>query len=352
MTELFMAGICFGLLFFIMFCFGHFVFLFAGSEEGMSIQHLLISGFIIYFFLFEFFAFPMMILKLPLNILSAVWGVTVAVLVLLVCLKFGKRWIQVWKKRKKQGHSFSFYLMLLLIGLQCVFVALWSDNSADAAYYVANVSANVATNTINIYEPFTGVQMDRFYTRYLFGMYPVHNSVVCQLTGIHPLLYTKTVMSVVTVLLSYTVYAQIGRKLFSGCRENVWKFLCFLSVIQFFFHTVYSNASFLLMRGYEGKAILANVVLPFVLYLDLCLYDDIQNKRIWLMVFCAGIAGVDISMSALSIVPVAVTAVCISVIIARRAWRCLKYYIVCVLPSVGFIIVYLLVSRGYLVLAI
>ena len=93
MTELFMAGICFGLLFFIMFCFGHFVFLFAGSEEGMSIQHLLISGFIIYFFLFEFFAFPMMILKLPLNILSAVWGVTVAVLVLLVCLKFGKRWI-------------------------------------------------------------------------------------------------------------------------------------------------------------------------------------------------------------------------------------------------------------------
>ena len=347
MTELFMAGIVFCFLFFGMFSLGNFV-LIIEKEKKVSVGCLIICGFVLYFFLFELLAFPMMILRQPLDRLTVAWSVVMILLVLLSFFKFGKAWLQLWKLRKKRGYSLSFYIMIFLIGLQCVFAVLWTDNSPDAAYYVANVSTNIATNTINIYEPFTGIIQDEFYSRYLLGLYTVHNSVVCQLAGIHPLLLTKTVMSVFTIITSYIVYAQIGKKLFFNNREKVWKMLCFLSMIQFFFHTVYSNASFLLMRGYEGKSILANVVLPFVLYLGLCLFEDIKNRGAWMLLFCIGIAGVDISMSAMSIVPVAVSAVCILGIIYHRAWKYLKYYVVCILPSVGIIAIYFLTSRGYL----
>ncbi len=346
MTELIVAGIIFVFLFFIMFCLGNFVRLFE-KKEKYSIGCRIVSGFVFYFFLFEIIAFPVMIARQPLHRLTMIWGSVIAFLVLAACVKFGKSWWEEWKARKLRGYSAGFYLMLFLIGLQCVFAALWTDNSPDAAYYVANVSANVATDTINIYEPFTGAMQETFYTRYLFGLYPVHNSVVCQLTGVHPLVLTKTLMSVAAIVLSYTVWAQVGKKLFDK-REQVWMLLSFLSVIQFFFHTIYSNASFLLTRGYEGKALLANVILPFILYLGLCLFENIKNRSAWLLLFATTVAGVDISMSAMSIVPVAASAACLVAIIGKRSWKSLIYYGICMVPSVLILAVYLLTSKGYL----
>lgn len=351
MFELIKAAAVFFLLVFSMFCMGSYVTGFS-KDLKFSFGRTLISGFIAYFFLFEFFAFPMMVMKQPLSSLTILWCMVLLVLMAVACFRFGKIWIRQWKENKHRRYSPFFYLMLLLIAGQCLFVALWTDNSPDAAYYVANVSANVATNTINIYEPFTGTMQEQFYVRYLFGLYPVHNAVVSQAFKVHPLLLTKTVMSVFTILMSYLIYAQIGKKLFPEKRENVWKLLCFLSVIQFFFHTIYSNSSFLLTRGYEGKAMLANLVLPSVLYFGICLYEKIDDKAVWLMLFCAGVAGVDISMSGMSIVPVAVSAVCLPVILQRRAWKKIGLYLVCMIPSIMILAVYLLASKGYLVFSI
>lgn len=351
MSELVRAAIFFVAFFFLMFCLGSYVQLIV-SKEKITFGISVVYGFILYFFLFELVAFPMMILQRSLTELSFVWGILLGVLVIAACVKFRHVWIEQWKERIFRNYTADFYLMMLLIGVQCIFVVLWTDNSPDAAYYVANVSANVATDTINIYEPFTGALQEEFYVRYLFGLYPVHNSVVCQLTGIHPLLLTKTVMSVFTVIMSYLVYAKIGEQLFEKDEKKVWRLLVFFAIAQFFFHTVYSGSTFLFTRGYEGKAILANVVIPFILYLGLCLFGRIDDKKSWFMLFCTGIAGVNISMSGMSILPVAISAVALLAIFVHRAWRYLKYYILCILPSVAVLAVYLLCSKGYLVFGI
>lgn len=351
MSELLKAGIYVICLFFVLFSLGSYV-LIDQKKRQIPAASFCIFGFILYFFLFEFIAFPMMVLQRPLSELSIVWGILLGILVIVSCIKFGPYWIGRWKNREEKQYCASFFVMIVLVGVQCAFVALWTDNSPDAAYYVANVTANVATDTINIYEPFTGIPQEQFYVRYLFGLYPVHNSVASQVTGIHPLVLTKTVMSVATVILSYLVYAMIGEKLTGGNRKQVWRTLSFLAVIQFFFHTVYSNASFLLTRGYEGKAILANVVLPFVLYLALCLMENIDDRMSWFLLFCTGIAGVDISMSGMSILPVAVTGAAFLAMLYHRRWKKLKAYLICILPSVLILAVYLLASKGYLVFKI
>lgn len=346
MIELLKVAVLFLVLFVIMFCLGSYVLL-MDRKARYSTGSVLVFGFLIYFFGFEIFALPLMLMKQPLNVLSVLWTVTVICLTLFSCVKFSRYWKKIWHGRRHVRYSFSFFLMFLLILAQCIFVVFWTDNSADAAYYVANVSANVATNTINIYEPFTGELQDAFYLRYLFGLYPVHNSVVCQVTGIHPLLLTKTVMSVFTVVFSYLLYAEIGKKLFPEKPENIWRMICFLSLIQFFFHTTYSNASFLLTRGYEGKAILANIIVPAVLYLGLCLYENTNDRVVWSMLFLAAVAGVNISMSGMSIIPVAESAVILPVIICHKKWRKLINYGICLVPSVVILVVYIMGSRGY-----
>ena len=99
-----------------------------------------------------------------------------------------------------------------------------------------------------------------------------------------------------TVVLSYLVYAQIGKALLKE-KQMVWVLLCFISVVNLNFHTIFSNASFLLTRGYEGKAVLCNIILPFLFYLGLRMYQEKNGKRVWLLFFMTGVAAIDLTMS-------------------------------------------------------
>ena len=111
-----------------------------------------------------------------------------------------------------------------------------------------------------------------------------------------------------TVVLSYLVYAQIGKALLKE-KQMVWVLLCFISVVNLNFHTIFSNASFLLTRGYEGKAVLCNIILPFLFYLGLRMYQEKNGKRVWLLFFMTGVAAIDLTMSSMMTVPVAMSAV-------------------------------------------
>lgn len=347
-TMIKIAGI-FAMMLFVFFCFGSF-FVFEKRREERGIARAVLFGFIGYYFLFELVSFPMMLLQTSLRTLTVIWTITAAV----ICAAAIIRYLGAWKncldrqRAEKQKRPASFFVMLLLIGFQCYLVAVTPDNSVDSAYYVANVSTNLATNTINCYDPFTGAAMETFNIRYLFGMYPVANSVLCDLTGIHPLVLTKVILFVMTVVLSYLVYAQIGFCLFGKKKESVWLMLCFISVLNLSFHTLYSNASFLLTRGYEGKAILSNVILPLVFYLGCRLYEAFDNRTNWILLFMTGIAAVDLSMSSMLIVPAAVSAVVIPQMIRKKEWKKMGSYVICMIPSVIVLVVYFLGSRGFL----
>ena len=132
-----------------------------------------------------------------------------------------------------------------------------------------------------------------------------------------------------TVVLSYLVYAQIGKALLKE-KQMVWVLLCFISVVNLNFHTIFSNASFLLTRGYEGKAVLCNIILPFLFYLGLRMYQEKNGKRVWLLFFMTGVAAIDLTMSSMMTVPVAMSAVILPNLAGDRAGSiCLLCYRVC-----------------------
>lgn len=238
--------------------------------------------------------------------------------------------------------------MLVLIGIQLYFVAALQENgSADAAYYVGSVTTNLATDSISSFDPYTGKALDFFNIRYVFSMYPAANAVLCRLTGLHPLVVTKMILCMMTVVLSYLVYAQIGKALLKE-KQMVWVLLCFISVVNLNFHTIFSNASFLLTRGYEGKAVLCNIILPFLFYLGLRMYQEKNGKRVWLLFFMTGVAAIDLTMSSMMTVPVAMSAVILPNLVRKKRWGQSGLYLLAVLPCVLVLGVYLLGVRGIL----
>ena len=235
-----------------------------------------------------------------------------------------------------------------LIGIQLYFVAALQENgSADAAYYVGSVTTNLATDSISSFDPYTGKALDFFNIRYVFSMYPAANAVLCRLTGLHPLVVTKVILCMMTVVLSYLVYAQIGKALLKE-KQMVWVLLCFISVVNLNFHTIFSNASFLLTRGYEGKAVLCNIILPFLFYLGLRMYQEKNGKRVWLLFFMTGVAAIDLTMSSMMTVPVAMSAVILPNLVRKKRWGQSRLYLLAVLPCVLVLGVYLLGVRGIL----
>lgn len=102
-------------------------------------------------------------------------------------------------------------------------------------------------------------------------------------------------------------------------KQMVWVLLCFISVVNLNFHTIFSNASFLLTRGYEGKAVLCNIILPFLFYLGLRMYQEKNGKRVWLLFFMTGVAAIDLTMSSMMTVPVAMSAVILPNLVRKNA---------------------------------
>lgn len=114
------------------------------------------------------------------------------------------------------------------------------------------------------------------------------------------------------------------------------------------FHTIFSNASFLLTRGYEGKAVLCNIILPFLFYLGLRMYQEKNGKRVWLLFFMTGVAAIDLTMSSMMTVPVAMSAVILPNLVRKKRWGQIGLYLLAVLPCVLVLGVYLLGVRGIL----
>ncbi|MCR5405735.1 MAG: hypothetical protein K6E88_03035, partial [Lachnospiraceae bacterium] len=174
-----------------------------------------ITGFFFYYFVFFFFCVPPMKYYRPLSMLTKMWVPFVAVILIFSSILNGRKWISWFKNAMLylKKHPLVTVFMLLLIGAQIVLVSCTYNFTLDAAYYVANVATSVETDMMNVYDPFTGAWQDHYEMRYFFATYSMQDSVVCQLTGIPALIWTKSVMAVTIIILTNMVYLMIAREL-------------------------------------------------------------------------------------------------------------------------------------------
>ncbi len=68
-------------------------------------------------------------------------------------------------------------------------------------------------------------------------------------------------------------------------------------------------AAFLLTRGYEGKALLANISIPAVLYAAVWLWQETEEKRLWAVLFLVSLSALCFSVSSI-IFPAVLAAEC------------------------------------------
>ena len=158
MKQLFLGGISLGFHFYFFLAFGSLFRKILGRKEGLNRYSPLFTpvlGLFLYYGLFELLALPMTLLLVPLHVLTVVWGAALAAVGLAAAFLCGRDWVKSGKTLaeifKKQ---LGIYLLagVLVLG-QMIYVAAYDLNSADAAYYVANISTSLYTDTLGRYNP-------------------------------------------------------------------------------------------------------------------------------------------------------------------------------------------------------
>lgn len=211
--------------------------------------------------LFETWGFPRIvtIYSILLAVLSAA-GLIFGFPVLRGMAVDARTWIAK-KKRPSVETALYWVIAVGLILFQMYMAYTHEFFDGDDAYYVAQSVIAEQTDVLYRILPYTGLSTS-LDIRHALASLPIWEAYLARVTGIHPAIIAHSVLPLILIPLTYLVYYRIGMRLFKGAFRKTAVFLILVSLLQIFGNTsIYTNATFFLMRTWQGKSVLCNFVL-------------------------------------------------------------------------------------------
>lgn len=288
--------------------------------------------------IFQIMAVPMIHLRLSFDTLWISYTVVMAGLA-------------VWgfTQKKKPAISFSqpwtHYIPLILAGIvilgQMGVYVFGMHLDEDDARWLAEANDALVKNKMYLHNPATGDYIGRFVgemTKDVFSPWGMYIAVLSKLTFVRTAVIAHTVYAPILLLISYFVYYLMGKELFKGKTEQGLFLLC-VSVIQMFFAgNAYTQSVFALTRIWQGKAVVAAIMIPLFLLLLLRVEKE-DTRANWLWFAVAGCASCLFSGMGIIISLILIAVFGFYAIICKRFKRIL-YLLLALLPSLVFGLLY------------
>ena len=288
---------------------------------------------------FQAIAVPMIHLRWTFNTL---W-ITYTVLMLGLCAWgfLTRKKTKIPSKPKIKVHDWPKYIPYLIaiaiISYQmCVYI-FGMHLDEDDARWIAEANDALVKNRMYLHNPATGEYIGRFVgemQKDVFSPWGMYIAVLSRNTLIRSAVIAHTIYPPVLLGLVYIVYDLIGKKLFKGTTER-GLFVMMVALINLFMGgNVYTQAVFTLTRIWQGKAVVAAVMIPMFLYLLLFVQsEDTVGNWLWFGIAgcaCCLFSGMGIAISVIMIAVYGLYAV-----VCKR-WKRLPLLVIGLLPSLLF----------------
>lgn len=231
-------------------------------------------------------------------------------------------------------------LAACLLLVQLVLSCLLAYEEGDDAFYVGISTATTESETMYRTLPYTG-QGTGMDMRHALAPFPIWVSFLARMSGMHGAAVAQTVLPVVLIVMCYGIYYVIGTQLFRRGSRKLPLFMLLLECLVLFGgYSLYSAENFLLVRTAQGKAVLANIVLPFLLLQLYILLEKLQNGksagvRYWLMVACTMVTGCLCSTQGTQLTGMLLGIIGCCAVAAYRRWKLLLPMAgCCIIPGV------------------
>ena len=169
---------------------------------------------------------------------------------------------------------------IVLLQILCAVLLQYDDG--DDSYYVAITTFCQGDGLLYHAIPYTGASTD-LDARHALAPFPIWVAVLAETFGVSGATASHLVMPIYVLLLSYLLYGLIGKRLLKA-REDAadWMlplFLCFAGLlVTFGGYSIYSPEQFMIVRSSQGKAVLANLVIPSLILFMLCFLERLEQK--------------------------------------------------------------------------
>lgn len=232
-----------------------------------------------------------------------------------------------------------------LILLQLVMACLLAYEEGDDAYYVSISTATVDADTMYCKLPYTG-RTTLLDIRHALAPFPIWISFLAEVSGTQAVIVAQVALPVVLILMSYSVYFLIGRCFFPGDSGKLALYMLLLETLVLFGgYSVYSAENFLLVRTAQGKAVLANIILPFLFLLLFIILEKLQRGEreggfCWVLTACTMAAGCLCSTQGTQLTGMLLGIAGLCAIVSYRRWRLLLPMALCCIIPAGMVFLY------------
>ncbi|MBR2257055.1 MAG: hypothetical protein IJ899_06830 [Blautia sp.] len=249
----------------------------------------LVHGYLIMFAVMEILALPMLFSGATLHMLVISYGGLLCVLAVIGMIRNHGRLLRMPGDILKQVRKGGFFLgiAIVLILFQLVFVSFMAHMDADDAFYVGQAVTDAYEDSLYQINPYTGFAYNSLPKRYALSPFPAFLAVISKLcAGVHPAVIAHRVLPSVFLLLIYLVLMKYGEWLFPEDHKAKGCFLFFCALFfQFSSWTIYNAGNFLMIRLWQGKALLAGFGLPVLILLTKKAWESGNHLLSWLPCF-------------------------------------------------------------------
>lgn len=170
-----------------------------------------------------------------------------------------------------------FCVFLAIVAFQLFMAVFMAPFDGDDAYYVVETLLAQQADVMNTILPYTGSSTP-LQARHAMAVFTMWEAFIAKVSGVHATIVCHSVLPLVILPLVYIVYLEIGRILLGVKQELLPVFMIIIALFLMFGNTsIYTAETFLMMRTWQGKAMVANFIIPMILWIFLWLFEDCRK---------------------------------------------------------------------------
>lgn len=315
-----------------------------------------ISGQMLLWAGFQLISVPLILKQCKFSQVQNVYNIFVLILLIfaiasLVCrlrgtLKLEKEEIQ--KAARDRNSIFLWMVFSVLLLLQLVLSVCLAYEEGDDAFYVAISTSTEQSDLMYQSLPYTGLTTG-LDARHGLAPFPIWIVYLARMAGMPAVTMAQVVLPLFVILMTYGIYYFLAEHLLSEKRKWIPLFMIIVELMYLFGgYSDYSAENFLLVRATQGKAVMANVIIPTLIYLLFRLMAYIERKQkprimYWLLLVFTMVAGCLCSTLGTLLTCMIVGVVGICIVFIYKEWKVLIPMVIsCVIPVVFALLYFLL----------
>lgn len=259
-----------------------------------------IMGHVFMWAVFQLVAVPLILAKSRLWVVTVLWMLLLitAVIIGIMCLrKKGKASVETTAKTPKKESKiwlvFSLMLTVSIVGYQCYMYFAYTHIDNDDARFVVNAVDAYEKGTMFLSNPANGSFMGTWVGELVKDVnspWSIYIAMISKLLDIYPTIFAHTVYPVFLLIGGYAAYYLLAKLIFDDRIKSVLMTAVVATINMSFGDSVYNQSYFTIVRIWQGKAVVAGVLIPFLTFMLMRLYKDHEKKANYVLIFLVNIA--------------------------------------------------------------